>query len=324
MRIESRLLSFDLLRCISIIGILLCHSCNKFPTGDWFGFFCACTFNFLFVIMSAFLLGLAWEKCGRQPYGKDFLLKRILKLCVVYYPFLIILFLLLYIKFSTVESHKIVTHFLYLPWFDKIGGFHHLWFMSLIVICYLSCALFSNLPGMNRKIIIGIGGLFTIFVTFMCMKLGLPSYLAPYVYLYIIVFNYSSRLLRIIKGFKPSVISITLIPLLILCILYFKTLNSDSLKLLPYIIGIISASSIFIIIYRLFNFKSLYSPILLISTISFEIYLVHMFFLNYVNVYSMIDNIFLAFFFLLFLSISSAFILNKLGFFINKSLHYHK
>lgn len=38
-----------------------------------------------------------------------------------------------------------MTHTLYLPWFDKIDGFGHLWFMTMIVLCYISIWVLSNL-----------------------------------------------------------------------------------------------------------------------------------------------------------------------------------
>lgn len=140
---RERIISFDIIRVIAIIGILICHSCNKFPEYDWFAFFCACTFNFLFLILSALLMGFSWWKSRRLPYKKGFLFKRFVRLSSSYYPFLLILFLLLYFKDGTIDYHHIISHFLYLPWFDKILGFHHLWYMTLIVICYVSIYLYT-------------------------------------------------------------------------------------------------------------------------------------------------------------------------------------
>lgn len=161
---SNRIVSFDFIRVLSIIGILICHSCNKFPEYDWFGFFCACTFNFLFLILSAFLMGMSWRNRGQKTMGISFLRSRLIKLSSSYYPFLIFLFLLLYFHGTHIDPHKYITHILFLPWFDKIGGFHHLWYMTLIVICYVSIIFLSKIfeyicLDMCKLIIIG-GGYF--------------------------------------------------------------------------------------------------------------------------------------------------------------------
>ncbi|MCM1138937.1 MAG: acyltransferase [Muribaculum sp.] len=140
----NRIPSFDIIRVIAFTGILVCHSCGQFPQANWFGFYCACTFNFLFLMMSALLMGLSWNNAQRRTYGADFLKKRVKRLSFSYYPYLAILFVFLYIAGSLPSIHKIIAHILYLPWFAKLSGFYHLWYITLIVICYGGCTLFSR------------------------------------------------------------------------------------------------------------------------------------------------------------------------------------
>lgn len=73
---KNRVIEFDYVRVLSLLGILLCHSCfePKFSI-EWLGRYLGLTFNFLFLILSAFLLGMQWEKNGHQSYKKGFIKK---------------------------------------------------------------------------------------------------------------------------------------------------------------------------------------------------------------------------------------------------------
>lgn len=87
-----RLISFDYTRAVSIIGIVLCHCCYGIEGMSFLGSFLGLTFNVVFLTLSAFLLGLSWEKNGNKPYKVNFILHRIGKLLYSYYPFLIVMF----------------------------------------------------------------------------------------------------------------------------------------------------------------------------------------------------------------------------------------
>lgn len=84
----NRLIQFDYLRVISIVCILLCHTCFDIGEFGWFGRYLGSTFNFLFLLLSAFLLGSSWESKGRPEYKIDFLINRIVKLSKTYYPYM--------------------------------------------------------------------------------------------------------------------------------------------------------------------------------------------------------------------------------------------
>lgn len=134
---RRRIVEFDYIRVMAILCILLCHSCFEWGEGaDGVGRYFALTFNFVFFMLSAVLFGLGWSGANRTSYSKDFLFKRIGKLSRTYYPYLIILFGFLYITCDYFSIRKMITHFLYLPWIDKITGYGHLWFMTLIAFAY--------------------------------------------------------------------------------------------------------------------------------------------------------------------------------------------
>ncbi len=64
---NNRIIEFDYIRVISLMGILVCHSLldSWYPI-EWLGRLLGMTFNFLFLILSAFLFGTSWEKKGSE------------------------------------------------------------------------------------------------------------------------------------------------------------------------------------------------------------------------------------------------------------------
>lgn len=142
----NRIPAFDFIRVISLFGILVCHSCFEHAQNVWAGRYLGATFNFLFLILSAFLLGMSWQAKDYPKYHIEFVWKRVLKLTKSYYPYLVVLFAFLYLTQDFFSWRNLISHFLFLPWFDKIGGFGHLWFLTMIVICYASCWIISKKP----------------------------------------------------------------------------------------------------------------------------------------------------------------------------------
>ncbi|MDE5757425.1 MAG: acyltransferase, partial [Allobaculum sp.] len=136
------------MRVIAILGILLCHSCYEFSSSSLHGFgkYLGMTFNFLFLVFSAFLLGFSWAKQNYPKYNAKYICKRIIRLSRSYYPYLVVLFAFLYLSQDYFHWQHLVSHFLYLPWFDKIKGFGHLWFLTMIVICYIASCILTRLP----------------------------------------------------------------------------------------------------------------------------------------------------------------------------------
>lgn len=155
----NRIVSFEYIRTIAIIAIVICHCCYGIGSWGFLGKFLGLTFNVIFLVLSAFLIGLSWEKKGAPQYDASFLKARIVKLTHSYYPFIIgmFIFLLLTGYHTTIKDY--IMHVTFLPWFDKLSGFGHLWFITMIVICYLAIYTISKLPG-NMLNLIKNGGVF--------------------------------------------------------------------------------------------------------------------------------------------------------------------
>lgn len=142
----NRIVAFDYLRAVAILGIVICHFCFNFVETTWLGGWCGGTFNALFLMMSALLLGMAWRRKGKPKYSLDFLKHRFGKLSKTYYPFIVAMFIFcIVVGGYSIGVKDVLLHILYLPWFDKIHSFGHLWFITMIAICYVAVFGISRL-----------------------------------------------------------------------------------------------------------------------------------------------------------------------------------
>ncbi len=199
----KRIIVFDYLRVMAVTGIIVCHFCYNFPDAVWFGKWCGDTFNVLFLMISAILLGLAWTRNGRPQYGKDFLKHRFVKLSCSYYPFIICMFIFcLLVGGFNISIRDVVMHVLYLPWFDKIPGFGHLWFMTMIAICYLAvCVVSWNKIecGKYKWLVYLFLGAVSLIIMYFFDRKGLPGYMPVYLLLFLILFLESDGIMRLVN-----------------------------------------------------------------------------------------------------------------------------
>lgn len=218
----KRIYSFDYIRALSIVGIVLCHCCYGIPGLSLLGKFLGNTFNVLFLILSAFLMGLSWDKKGRCAYKFSFLRHRLGKLAFTYYPFLIIMFAFLVFVGYHIMIKDLMLHLLFLPWFDKLPGFGHLWFITMITFCYIGVFLFTNMPYslmnfIRTKTGLAISVLFAILSQIVMRSIGMPDYMLLYLIGYILVFVNAGNILHKIKGveLKKSIFT------LVFCVILF-------------------------------------------------------------------------------------------------------
>lgn len=70
MKKDARITSFDYIRAIAIIDILICHFLYNWNYTSQTGRFLGCTFNVVFLCMSGLLLGISWHEQKRPNYGR--------------------------------------------------------------------------------------------------------------------------------------------------------------------------------------------------------------------------------------------------------------
>lgn len=272
----NRIIAFDYLRAMAIFGIVLCHFCFNFHETLWFGGWCGGTFNVLFLMMSALLLGLAWNKKGRPQYGFEFLKHRFGKLSRTYYLFLVAMFAFCFaVGGYTIGMKDVVMHFAYLPWFDKLDGFGHLWFMTMIAICYVSLSVVSRVKlawGGQLWIVYGLAVLVSTALMFLLGRRGLPGYMFLYLTVFLICFIEADNIVQIANK-RSWMIAFTEVVLLgaSLYIVYSYQPSDAFTKL----ICMLAAFSLFGLSMMGLQTAKNSKVVNFIATISFEIYLVH-------------------------------------------------
>lgn len=311
-----RIVEFDYIRIISLIGILVCHSCFLFGNpASSVGRYFALTFNFLFLALSAFLFGMSWESKSRPAYDVSFVKRRVAKLSRSYYPFLLAMFLYLYLYDGFFSWQKVIAYTMYLSWFVKIPGFGHTWFLTMIVLCYIGVWGFTKCSRSNRhnklvcSLLVG-GGLCADYI--ISLK-GLPGYLFPYLIAYIWIFSKASSILETVRKVPLAVNIIQFVIINVTAVTLFYNGLFEKFTFWSYLVGMICAGSVFTFVYDIFKDISANGFILWLSGISFEIYLVHEFFIGRFNVYDYTPNILIGFVALLSLSILSAVALHKIA-----------
>lgn len=252
------------------------------------GRFLACTFNALFLGMSGLLLGLKWKANGGGRLPNNFLIHRLVKLAKTYYPFLLLMFVF-YGVFTDypLTVKDVVMHIAFLPWFDKLHGFGHLWFMTMIVICYvvvyvisrISCAVGKHEPhftcrGGGRFILILCVTVLIFPLHHLMLSYGLPGQLLLYLWFFILCFYHAVDVVTWMK--KVNWVNVILASFIIGCsILIFRAGLYASNRLLAEWLGVLGAIAVAMIVLRTCRENYTNKIVSFISGISFEIYLVH-------------------------------------------------
>lgn len=309
----SRIVAFDYLRFFAIFGIIVCHFCYNFSETIWLGKWSGDTFNALFLMMSALLLGLSWEHKGHPKYGWLFLKHRFGKLIKVYYPFLIVMFLFLYMAGVHFGVKDMLMHLAFLPWFDKLSGFGHLWFMTMISICYVAIFAISRLKVSRGKwLIYTVLVVLPLFLQYYLDKKGLPGYMFVFLLMFVLFFIHANDLIQFVQRYKWVNIAFFVI---VVCSLYwYNTGNWQEHSSIAKWIGIASSVSIFGLAINTFQRVKKNRIVEFVAGISFEIYLVHhVFAYGGYSVMKISPNWFCGFFILIIISIVLGWCLNKIG-----------
>lgn len=295
---QNRIIAFDYIRVIALASILICHSLLEVISGCGVAYYFAFTFNYVFLLISAFLFGLGWEKNGREQYGRGFLTGRLVKLSRSYYPYLAFLFIFLYMTDGYISVRNVTTHVMYLAWFDKIKGFGHLWFMTMIVFCYFGLLAASRLPQISRDrliVLYVVTMLIGLLADYIVSSKGLPGYVFPYLISYVIVFRHARVIIKAVRRVNVYLNIAQLVVVNAVGVYLFHNGLFFREPFLSYLVGMGCAFSMICAMMNFFSHLHSSRVIIWLSGISFEVYLVHEFFLGRMSVYSFIANPLVAF-----------------------------
>lgn len=118
-----------------------------------------------------------------MEYDMSFLKQRFFKLSVTYYPFLILMFAFLYfVDDYHFNVKNVLSHVCYLAWFDKLPNFGHLYYMTMIAICYVALYILTKIPLFNtinkyRLKTFAIIGLGVLLVDYVLESRNIPGYI---------------------------------------------------------------------------------------------------------------------------------------------------
>lgn len=170
----TRIPAFDGIRGVAVLMIVTCHVCYGAGLGVW-GQYLGGTFNTVFFLLSAILLGIVNkpENGGGKTSLHPFLFKRWLRLAASLYPFLVICTLLYVLTGVSFSVKDLILNFLMLGWIGKLPGLGHLWFVTMIVACYVLFAALRQRPERFRHPVVWL-----LFLPLSCAidALNLPGY----------------------------------------------------------------------------------------------------------------------------------------------------
>ena len=281
---------FDWMRCVSITLIVLSHFLMFGGWGDsmfWLGRYLGDVFSIVFLCISALLYGLKWQGIRNQPFPiKSFMTKRFVKIAASLYPYLFLL-LFFYVCYSVPFSiRKFVFNFAFLCWFDKIPTNGHLWFVTMIWICYGSLCVSSRIQekGITRPLLLGMFLIGSIFMQLLLDKYNLPGYMFLLLFVYTLVFLYAFLKEVIYAQLdKRSSQSYSLCFIIFLLFLMFNTFTLYQMSMMEYdarhttLWYLLTTCGLLWIVFLLILFHTFKQnrAVSFLSKISFELYLVH-------------------------------------------------
>lgn len=143
--------SISVVRIISMFMILACHLCNEM--GNKIGNVLGQTFNvgvFIFIIISGYLYG---KKDIDKPIS--WIIKRIKKIMIPVWIWVAIVNIIYLIKGTPINAVSVISYIFNLQgWFGATNGLEHLWFLSVIMICYFVTPILNKLKALGSKVML--------------------------------------------------------------------------------------------------------------------------------------------------------------------------
>lgn len=286
-RDNGRVVAFDVLRCLAFCGIVGVHVCYSFPSaalrhaGQQLG----ATFNAVFLVLSALLFGTRKGAAKRNP--ARFLFHRMLRLAVPLWIFLATFFALVEICTPIrLPPAKVAAEFAFLGWPVKLPGVGHLWFVTLISLCYLLIAILDRTPRLiDSAWKEAFAGAAAIALSLFLDRRGIPAAQAPlYLFAFGFVWNHACEILpafrRACSGTAPLLfLTAALLAVQCGCAAAFQSGLWEKSRTGAYVLGFFSGLSwIGYIVAVLERHPLPRRPsrvLFLAASVSFEVYLVH-------------------------------------------------
>ena len=141
-----------------------------------------------------------------------FMTKRIVRLFDSLWPFLVLLIATYYIVGEHISVIKIFLNIVGLGWFGKLPNNGHLWFVTMIVMCYVMFVIVANTrmsQNSRGRVILPI--LICVSLEFAVDSKGWPGYLFMVLGYSFCLFKYASKYIQFVKVANVVVIWISLL-----------------------------------------------------------------------------------------------------------------
>lgn len=288
MKQHARDYCYDYLRAFSAIMIVICHICQGYGISLELGYYLGGTYVDVFLLLSAYLLGISSrDKICSHPL--QFLKKRTQRLIPTYYMFLTLSFIIIFIfiGYDALSIKQVFGHYLFLNWFwnssqvysSPLPQLGHLWFMSCIMFSYILMLVISQIlrkmPTLNiRKNWIIFFGVVAMLATIATLKVRFMVYPFTVLLAFTLLFFRGREIMSRIRRIN----SVTLIVLLVIgniCGILYYLLGGYGYPVAIFWINLVNACLWIATAPIIFSTTRISRSILFISTISFEIYLIH-------------------------------------------------
>ena len=141
---------FDRLRVFALAMILACHFVRSvgFHSLD---LVLGAVGNFIFFVLSGWLLGLAWQGTGCGPLGLLWLKRRLTRLALPLWVFAIPYFVYLHLTGIDLSVKDVAMNLFLLNWFARLPGMTPYWFITAIAVFYLVVAAITHIGRLNEN-----------------------------------------------------------------------------------------------------------------------------------------------------------------------------
>lgn len=267
----------------------------------------------VFFIISAWLFGHKWTYAGYAPFAPlDFFKKRCIRIFIPVWILIVFTIPLEYVFKERFELLTILFNIIGFGWVRPFGVSGHLWYITMLMMMYITFVLVSRLRLDRIKLhlwLVGMAGLLTVYLL-MQNKLTTYSKCGPIMFLFVgtMVFAKGNDIMQKVRRHKHFVLLVALLALTASQFIYYLGWN-DTHKALAVASAIIAGCLVFWSTFASIDVKKENLHIKWIAGISYEIYLVHQPLLDVLNV--CIANKWLMTIAWLIATLISAIILNK-------------
>lgn len=268
---------FDGIRAVAMLCIVACHLSYGIHAMSPVGQYLGGTFNFVFFLLSALLIGESVNKRkvlrGGYLDRSQFLKKRFIRIVPDLWIFLTVYFLVTVISGQTVDYKAFAMNYAMLGWFKKLPYCGHLWFVTMIMLCYVLFASLFHITNKKKALILllavcSIGQA-------LLWYLHLPAYMFLILFATGVFMMFSGGIVRMMD--KTSFTG-SLIAAVISNISYFMLIDSNCLiigHIDYYYAACLCGITMLIFLYKLFRILPVGKPLALVSVLSYQIYLIH-------------------------------------------------